>query len=112
MPDDCPSGTEEYNSVVVDKGAMVFHMLRAQLGDANFFALLKGIFIPATPAASLRASMILRAWRWRERHKRPRVDAAVIGNAPLSGRGNGKLALFLYPMAALDGRSRNFPWNM
>ena len=36
--------TEEYRSVVVNKGAMVFHMLRAQLGDANFLALLKEFY--------------------------------------------------------------------
>ena len=36
--------SEEYRSVVVNKGAMVFHMLRAQLGDANFFALLKDFY--------------------------------------------------------------------
>ena len=36
--------SEEYNSVVVDKGAMVFHMLRALMGDANFSALLKDFY--------------------------------------------------------------------
>jgi tetratricopeptide (TPR) repeat protein len=36
--------SEEYRSVVVNKGAMVFHMLRAQLGDANFYALLKNFY--------------------------------------------------------------------
>jgi hypothetical protein len=36
--------SEEYRSVVVNKGAMVFHMLRALLGDANFFALLKDFY--------------------------------------------------------------------
>jgi hypothetical protein len=37
--------SEEYRSVAVNKGAMVFHMLRAQLGDANFFALLKDFYL-------------------------------------------------------------------
>jgi len=37
-------GTEEYQSVVVNKGAMVFHMLRAMIGDANFNALLKDFY--------------------------------------------------------------------
>ena len=36
--------SEEYNSVVVNKGAMVFHMLRALMGDANFSALLKDFY--------------------------------------------------------------------
>ncbi len=33
--------TSDYRSVVVNKGAMVFHMLRAQLGDDAFHALLR-----------------------------------------------------------------------
>ena len=36
--------SEEYRSVVVNKGAMVFHMLRALIGDANFSALLKDFY--------------------------------------------------------------------
>jgi Peptidase family M1 domain len=36
--------SEEYRSVVVNKGAMVFHMLRALMGDANFSALLKDFY--------------------------------------------------------------------
>jgi tetratricopeptide (TPR) repeat protein len=38
------AGSEEYQSVVVNKGAMVFHMLRAIIGDANFTALLKDFY--------------------------------------------------------------------
>jgi hypothetical protein len=37
-------GTEEYQSVVVNKGAIVFHMLRSIIGDANFSALLKDFY--------------------------------------------------------------------
>ncbi len=37
-------GSEEYQSVVVNKGAMVFHMLRAIIGDSNFSALLKDYY--------------------------------------------------------------------
>jgi tetratricopeptide (TPR) repeat protein len=37
-------GSEEYQSVVVNKGAMVFHMLRSIIGDANFSALLKDYY--------------------------------------------------------------------
>jgi hypothetical protein len=37
-------GTEEYQSVVINKGAIVFHMLRAIIGDANFNALLKDFY--------------------------------------------------------------------
>jgi hypothetical protein len=36
--------SEEYRSVVVNKGAMVFHMIRAILGDANFTSLLKDFY--------------------------------------------------------------------
>ena len=38
------AGSEEYRSVVVNKGAMVFHMLRAFIGDQNFKALLKDFY--------------------------------------------------------------------
>ena len=38
------TGSEEYRSVVVNKGAMVFHMLRSIIGDANFSALLKDFY--------------------------------------------------------------------
>jgi Peptidase family M1 domain len=37
-------GSEEYQSVIVNKGAMVFHMLRSIMGDANFAALLKDYY--------------------------------------------------------------------
>lgn len=37
-------GSQEYRSVVVNKGAMVFHMLRGQMGDERFFALLHDFF--------------------------------------------------------------------
>ncbi|HEY1866304.1 MAG TPA: M1 family aminopeptidase [Candidatus Acidoferrales bacterium] len=33
--------SSDYTSVVVNKGAMVFHMLRGQMGDAPFFSLLR-----------------------------------------------------------------------
>jgi hypothetical protein len=36
--------TSQYLSVVVNKGAMVFHMLRARLGDPSFFALLRDFY--------------------------------------------------------------------
>ena len=36
--------TAPYLSVVVNKGAMVFHMLRARLGDAAFFSLLRDFY--------------------------------------------------------------------
>jgi aminopeptidase N len=39
-----PSYSEPYQSVVDDKGAMVFHMLRAQIGDDNFASLLKDFY--------------------------------------------------------------------
>ncbi len=39
-----PAYSEQYQSVVDDKGAMVFHMLRAEIGDDNFTALLKEFY--------------------------------------------------------------------
>jgi len=36
--------TSDYRSVVVNKGAMIFHMLRAELGDDAFHALLRELY--------------------------------------------------------------------
>jgi len=36
--------SDQYRSIVDDKGAMVYHMLRAELGDDNFTALLKDFY--------------------------------------------------------------------
>lgn len=36
--------SQQYDSVVEDKGAMVFHMLRSQIGDDNFASLLKEFY--------------------------------------------------------------------
>lgn len=36
--------SDQYRSIVVDKGAMVFHMLRTQLGDDNFESLLHDFY--------------------------------------------------------------------
>jgi hypothetical protein len=44
--------SEEYRAVVVNKGAMVFHMLRALLGDEHFFALLKDFYSRYTGKAA------------------------------------------------------------
>jgi len=38
------SYSEEYRSIVAEKGAMVFHMLRAELGDDAFTALLRDFY--------------------------------------------------------------------
>jgi len=36
--------SDQYRSIVADKGAMVFHMLRAQLGDDSFTSLLRDFY--------------------------------------------------------------------
>jgi hypothetical protein len=36
--------SDQYRSIVADKGAMVFHMLRSEIGDDNFTALLRDFF--------------------------------------------------------------------
>lgn len=38
------SGTSDYRSVVMNKGAMIFHMLRAQMGDVAFKSLLHDFY--------------------------------------------------------------------
>ncbi len=40
-----PAYSEEYRSVVVNKGAMVFHMLRSSMGDSPFRALLHDFYM-------------------------------------------------------------------
>jgi len=42
--DRIPAYSDVYRSVVADKGAMVFHMLRAQLGDDAFTSLLRDFY--------------------------------------------------------------------
>ncbi|HTR46903.1 MAG TPA: M1 family aminopeptidase [Verrucomicrobiae bacterium] len=42
--DQIPSYSDRYRSIVSDKGAMVFHMLRADLGDDGFTALLREFY--------------------------------------------------------------------
>lgn len=39
-----PAYSNQYRSIVADKGAMVFHMLRAQLGDDAFTSLLRDFY--------------------------------------------------------------------
>jgi len=72
--------SEEYRSVAVNKGAMVFHMLRAQIGDANFFALLKDFY----SLYSGKAARIEDFEKLAEAHAaKPAVsDVKSIGNAP------------------------------
>jgi len=72
--------SEEYRSVAVNKGAMVFHMLRAQIGDANFFALLKDFY----SLYSGKAARIEDFEKLAEAHAaKPAVsEVKSIGNAP------------------------------
>jgi len=72
--------TPEYLSVVVNKGAMVFHMLRAQLGDSAFFALLKEF---QSKYAGKNARIEDLENMAQARVVQPAApDVAVIGNAP------------------------------
>ena len=73
--------SEEYRSVAVNKGAMVFHMLRAQIGDPNFFALLKDFY----SRYAGKAARIEDFEKLAEAHAAPAAAAApatkAIGNA-------------------------------
>ena len=72
--------SEEYRSVVVNKGAMVFHMLRALIGDANFTALLKDFYArySGKPARIQDFEQMAEA-----RVSQPRApEVKAIGNAP------------------------------
>src|SRR6202521_2413254 len=72
-------GSEEYQSVVVNKGAMVFHMLRAIIGDANFATLVKDFY-------SRYAGKTARVQDFEQlaetRHAQPAPAEYKLGNAP------------------------------
>jgi hypothetical protein len=72
--------SEEYRSVVVNKGAMVFHMLRGLMGDANFTALLKGFYAryAGKPARIQDFEQMAEA----RVSQPPAPDVKSIGNAP------------------------------
>ena len=44
--------SDQYRSIVTDKGAMVFHMLRSEIGDDNFTSLLREFFKQHTQSAA------------------------------------------------------------
>jgi hypothetical protein len=73
--------TEEYRSVVVNKGAMVFHMLRAQLGDASFPALLKDFYSRYAGKTARIQDFEQMAEARAAQAKAPEVKA--LGNAPV-----------------------------
>ncbi len=72
-------GSEEYQSVVVNKGAMVFHMLRAIIGDANFSALLKDYYSKYSGKAARVQDFEQLA---ESRLAQPAPTAFKLGNAP------------------------------
>ncbi len=73
--------SEEYFSVVVNKGAMVFHMLRAMIGDANFTALLKDFYARyAGKTARIQDFETMAEGRVMQP---PAPEVHAIGNAPL-----------------------------
>ena len=97
-------GTEEYQSVVVNKGAMVFHMLRAMIGDANFNSLLKDFY----------SSYAGKSARIQDFEKLAETQAFPAGAGriqdgqyarPLGFRGTHQLTSLFHAMAAFHGRS-------
>jgi aminopeptidase N len=50
--------SSDYRSVVMNKGAMLFHMLRAQIGDANFKALLHDFYFRYAEKTATNADFI------------------------------------------------------
>jgi hypothetical protein len=74
--------SEEYRSVVVNKGAMVFHMLRSMVGDANFFALVKDFYSrSAGKAARIGDFEKLAESRAAQA---PSTEVKALGNSPAS----------------------------
>ena len=95
--------SEEYRSVVVNKGAMVFHMLRAMVGDANFFGLLKDFY----SRFGGKAARIEDFEKLAEAHATPASvpEVKALGNAPTSS----SPALDLRPFFAQWLRSTGVP---
>jgi Peptidase family M1 domain/TPR repeat len=78
--------SQEYRSVVVNKGAMVFHMLRGQLGDANFFALIKDFYTRYAGKAARIADFEQMAEQRAAQAAAP-APVKAIGNAPAATSG-------------------------
>ena len=93
-------GSEEYQSVVVNKGAMVFHMLRAIIGDANFSALLKDFY-----SRYAGKSARIQDFEQLAETRQTRAGACGIqdGQRTRRFRGAGQLAPILYAVASFDG---------
>jgi hypothetical protein len=83
--------SEEYRSVVVNKGAMVYHMLRALIGDANFSALLKDFY----SRYNGKAARITDFEKLAEAHTSHEAAPATfsIGNAPPAAASSGSVNL-------------------
>ncbi len=97
--------TPNYDSVVQDKGAMVFHMLRGQMGDMPFFSLLHDFLtqfsgkaasledFEALAQAHVQAAARSAATR-RFRVARPTADAAAAAKTPAARRSSVNLRPF------------------
>ena len=92
-------GSEEYQSVVVNKGAMVFHMLRAIIGDANFGGLLKD-FYSRYKGKSARIEDFEKLAE--ARLSQPAPAEFKLGNAPAASARTLQLAPILHAVAAFD----------
>ena len=94
-------GSEEYQSVVVNKGAMVFHMLRAIIGDANFSALLKD-FYSRYAGKSARIQDFEQLAETRQ--SQPAPAEFKLGNAPAASAEPASLRPFFHAVASFDRR--------
>ncbi len=101
------AGSEEYQSVVVNKGAMVFHMLRSIIGDANFNALLKDFY----SQYSGKSARIQDFEKLAEaRLSQPAPTGFKMGNSPLPPRNPPACGRFLRS-GCIPPVSRNSIWN-
>ncbi len=75
-------GTDEYISVVVNKGAMVFHMLRALMGDAGFTALIKDFYTQYAGKSAHIEDLEKMAEARAEQAAPPAPATFTLGNAP------------------------------
>jgi hypothetical protein len=68
--------SDAYRSVVVDKGAMVFHMLRSEIGDEPFHALLREFYAKhdGKPATILEFQQLAKAKAPAQEAGKPRIN--------------------------------------
>ena len=94
--------------MVVNKGAMVFHMLRAHARRCKLHRAAEGFLFPLRRQDGTHPR-ISSNWRKRTRRRQPSAETKAIGNAPTAAAENTQLAAVFHTMAAFHGRPGILP---